>query len=275
MSKRENQSMENLRRALRERGSRLSPRVLRLARATFGDAGDALSHQDCIDALPEYVDAEIAGERLTEKFPQVKRHLDSCGNCSEQYAELLGLTLAERVGEIPTPAKIPEPDLAFLPPLSEPVPVISFSEFVKQKAAAILQAVAPTELPDLSGIVDSFFKRIDLLDAGSVFLGGKFAFSRRTAQAMGLGADELTRPVATLAVAYSATGKLVESLTPDNVDSLAAQNALGRRAEERALLAAQELNIKPALAEDIAREFAALVAADPQTLRALIAREKR
>lgn len=275
--------LDKLKRALRERDSQLPPDLLRLARAAFGVTDDVLSHEECITWLPEFVDAEIGGERVAEKFPQVKQHLDLCDDCSEQYAELLELTLAERAGDIPVPATIPEPDLGFLQaPVPAPVflqipesasvflgaPALLFPEFVRQKAIAILTAIAPTELPDLLSVADVFFKQVEKL-------GGEFAFQRGAMKALGLGADEPTPPVATLAVTYSATRKLVDSLSLEQMDALAAQNTLGRRAEEQALLAALELNVKSAMAKNIAREFAALIAADPENLRALIKRGKR
>lgn len=273
MAESEKARLDKLRDALRERGDKLSPELLRLARATVGKMDDGLSHEKCVALVPEYVDAEIAGVPVAKKYRLVKHHLDICQDCSEQYAMLLELTRAQRAGIVVAPETIPQPNLGFLRPqtvgtrIPQTVPSVTILDFVKQKALGIVNTIAPTEAPDLLGIVDAFFGQVGRL-------GGGFAFSRGAAEVMGLGSEELTTPVATLAVVYSATGKLIESLSPDQVDTLAAQNVLGKRAEEQALLAALELNVKSTLAKKIAVGFGALSAADPQTLRSLIEREK-
>jgi hypothetical protein len=265
--------LNKLREALRERGKQLPSELLRLARAALGETNDGLSHEECIALMPEYVEAEIAGEPVAKKYRQVKHHLDICQDCAEQYAALLELQHAQRAGTIVTPETIPQPNLGFLRPqtvgtrIPQTAPTVTMLDFVKQTALGIVNAIAPTEGPDLLGIMDTFFRQVGQL-------GGGFAFSRGTVQAMGLGTEELTTPVAALAVVYSATGKLIGSLSPDQVDTLTAQNLLGKRAEEQALLAALELNVKSTLAKKIAVEFGTLSASDPQTLRSLIEREK-
>ena len=65
MAKGKDSRLNKLQRALRQRGSQLPPDLHRLAQATYGD-DDTLSHAACLAALPEYVDAELAGERVTE-----------------------------------------------------------------------------------------------------------------------------------------------------------------------------------------------------------------
>jgi hypothetical protein len=105
-------------------------------------------------------------------------------------------------------------------------------------------------------------------------LSGDLAFQRGAGQALGLGSGELTAPVATLAVTYTAVRRLVATLSPEQVDALAAENALAGRAEEQALLDARELNIEATAAKTIAAEFGRLLARDPQTLRGLIEREQ-
>ncbi|MCL4395615.1 MAG: hypothetical protein M1482_12585 [Chloroflexi bacterium] len=269
----ENERQARLRRAVREHGSELTPGLERLARAVAGDTEDGISHEECVSVLPELVDAEIAGESIARKYGRFKHHLDICPACAEQYVALLDLALAEEAGTLPEPESIPGPNLDFLRaqapavPVLQPGPEMTLPEFVKQKALEILNATAPAQVPDLLSVVDAFFRQVSQLS-------GDLAFQRGAGQALGLGSGELTAPVATLAVTFTAVRRLVATLSPEQVDALAAENTLAGRAEEQALLAARELNVNAATAKTIAAEFGALLAAEPQTFRGLIERVK-
>jgi hypothetical protein len=91
-----------------------------LARALLA-APDEAACAECLDALESYVDAQLAGEGYEALLPAVAAHLDGCVECSESYAALYDVRLAEARGELPLPAAIPQPDLSFLPrrPLAE------------------------------------------------------------------------------------------------------------------------------------------------------------
>ncbi len=260
MDKGNNPRLNRLRRDIRQRGNRLPLDVRRLARLLAGDEDETMTHQECQNMLPEYVDAEIAGEDLAMKYPQVKQHLDLCDVCSQQYADLLELVDAERTGKIPVSIRIPNPDLSFLN-------VPTFSEFVKQKAQAVLSAIAPDQVPDLESIADTFFRRI-----GS---SGELSLSASAAQSMGFGLGDLGTPLNTLAVTFAATRALVDSLSAADVDALCEQNLLEQRAEERARKAAQEFRIPEKSVGEIARQFAEAVAANPSALRQLIEQKKK
>jgi len=249
--------LDALRRKMRERGDELPPTVIKLARAILGGSGADLSHEECLAALPAYVDAEMNGERIAEKFPRVKRHLDACEECSAQYAELLQVTLAEQAGEISLPTPIPTPDLTFLPPS------IILVEFVKQRATEILQAISPTPLPDLSTIADIIFEQIDAL-------GGKFVLQPGLAQQMALDSGELSEATVTLATTYAATQRVVKSYTPEQIDALLAENRLQAQVEDMAIAVAQEIQVETSLAKRLAQEYARHVCADPAVLRALV-----
>ncbi len=261
MADNNDQRLNQLRRNLRERRSRLPTAVVHLARLVVGEADESITHEECQGLLPEYVDAEIAGEDIAVKYTQVKRHLDWCDDCSEQYAELLELILSDRAGQISIPASIPDPDLSFL---NTQAP--AFPEFVKQKAIAILTVLASSEVPDLVSIADTFFRRVESL-------GGHFSLSAGTSKAMGFGSGESGMPLTTLAVVFSTTRALVDSFSPEQVDALAAQNLLAKHIEERALNVARELQVSDDKAKEIAKLIATEVVADPASLRCLIERK--
>jgi hypothetical protein len=253
--------LDRLRRKLRDQGNRLSPLLLKLALAAVGESENALTHQECIAALPAYVDTEVEGERVAEKFHRVKRHLDTCDSCSAQYVELLEVTLAQQAGQIHVPVTIPVPDLTFLS-------VVTIRAFVKQEAAEILAAIAPKQVQDLSNIVDVFFERIDAF-------GGKFVLQPSAVRALGFESGDLGEALVTLAVTYAATQEIIASLAPEEIDTLATQDRLCARIEELAQTAARSIRAQPALARKIAEQFAARACADPAALRALIEHRDR
>jgi hypothetical protein len=68
------------------------------------NAGD---HQAAQDRLPEFAEAELAGQNAAALFPDVQAHLDACDDCSQLYAELLDMLLAEESGEFGAAAPAP------------------------------------------------------------------------------------------------------------------------------------------------------------------------
>jgi hypothetical protein len=67
----------------------------------------------CLDTIEAYVAAQLAGEEYAARWVAVAQHLDSCVACAESYARVYEARLAE--SEAPAPARIPAPDLSFLP----------------------------------------------------------------------------------------------------------------------------------------------------------------
>lgn len=246
------------RQKLKRRGAQLPNAIHRLADAVFNAGGDGLAHEDCVAALPAYVDAEIEGARVASRFPKVKQHLAACAECAAQYAQLLEITLAEQTGQIPV-AAIPQPDLKFLP--------VPFSEFVKHQAAKILAALAPAQARDLETISDIFFKRLDAL-------GGKFILQPSAARALGLGARGENHALAALAIAYAATQSIVERFTSEQIAALD-EKQLRAQIEAEARAAAKQMQVEPDLAKQIAAQFAQQTSADRATLRALLEQQKR
>jgi hypothetical protein len=95
-----------------EHNAEQQARAERLAQLLI-TAPDEPACATCLDALEAYVDAQLAGKAYQEHMPQVAQHLDSCVACAESYALLYQARLLE--GKLPTPARIPAPNLSFLP----------------------------------------------------------------------------------------------------------------------------------------------------------------
>lgn len=68
----------------------------------------------CLSQLPEYVDAQLAGEVDHAGYAWLRQHLDSCVACAEAYGLLYEMVLAEAQNRLPQPEQLPTPDLSFL-----------------------------------------------------------------------------------------------------------------------------------------------------------------
>ena len=66
------------------------------------------------DQLQAYAEAQLARVEDATEFQDVKRHLDSCIDCSEAYALLYETLWAEQQGTMSEPNHVPAPNVAFL-----------------------------------------------------------------------------------------------------------------------------------------------------------------
>ena len=57
---------------------------------------EELDCEQFFELVPQYVDAEIDGEEVNQRFPKVKRHLERCPECYDLYLGLRDAALAER-----------------------------------------------------------------------------------------------------------------------------------------------------------------------------------
>lgn len=189
--------------------------LLHLARAVAGVKDSTMSCEECELWLPSYVDEEVAGMKVADEYPEVKRHLDLCDSCAATYVEMLELALAEEAGEVIVPDSIPSPDLGFLPS----VPFLTLvQETVSQVAEKILSRLAPARLSELAIMSETFFDRLNEL-------GGRFALTPQTAPAMGFGGGETSVSLRTLAATYETTRQVVEAYTPQEIQAYINQGA--------------------------------------------------
>jgi len=71
--------------------------------------------QACEEMLATYVDAELQGDLVNERYQEVHQHLQECGECQMFHEELLLLRTQEIEGRLLEPSRSPEIDLSFLP----------------------------------------------------------------------------------------------------------------------------------------------------------------
>jgi hypothetical protein len=190
--------------------------LLHLARAVAGVHDQTITCEECRAWLPSYVDDEVGGLPMGQSYPQVKRHLDLCADCEAEYLEMLELALVEDAGELPVPKIIPTPVLSFLPPLS-------FVELIRgiviKVAKRVLEILDPDRLEELAIIGDTFFVRVEEL-------GGQFSLRQAPAMALGLGAEEASMALLSLAASYETTRRIATTFSAQEIQAHADQEDL-------------------------------------------------
>lgn len=77
-----------------------------------------VAFQHCLDQLGDYIAAQLAGQDYVALYPQTAVLLDACPDCAAAYERLYELETAVRSQTVPQPARIPQPNLSFLPQAS-------------------------------------------------------------------------------------------------------------------------------------------------------------
>ncbi|MCO5189889.1 MAG: hypothetical protein M9918_17045 [Anaerolineae bacterium] len=67
------------------------------------------------EALAQFVTAQMNGEDVLQRYPEIAAQLDGSVEASHIYARLYDLMEAEAEEALPEPAAMPRPDLSFLP----------------------------------------------------------------------------------------------------------------------------------------------------------------
>ncbi len=248
---------ELLRARLREHAEKFPTPLRRLGDALWSERDEQLSHAACLETLPDYIDAELAGETVAKLFSRVKHHLDRCDSCAQEYAELLDAEWAEQRGALTKPAAMPRPDLSFLPQ-----PKRSLQEIVLERTRALLPTLAPAHLRELEVIADTFFARVRQL--------GTFELRAGAAQAMGLGGRDTNPALKLLAATYAITQNLTRDITRAQFEEWLQQARLQQELETRANDAARDIGIERELAARFARAYAEQTAREPEALRAFL-----
>ena len=192
--------LEALRQKLKA-ARRASPAAVRLANALLGESDPARIGNHCVEDLPVYVDAELAGADVSAAYPAVKHHLDLCERCAAQYQDLLQFALQEASESVEAPADMPALDLSFLPPPSTP-------ELVRPIAEAVLERLAPDELPDLAQMIEAFLRRMAAIPDADLLHGAYTAT---------LGGRPFDAP-SVLTFVYYVTQMLRQQRTPTSAD---------------------------------------------------------
>jgi hypothetical protein len=63
---------------------------------------DEIGCETCFDSLDRFVDMELEGKDAAQAMPLIKRHLEICGGCSDEYQALL--TALEDINDSISPA---------------------------------------------------------------------------------------------------------------------------------------------------------------------------
>lgn len=178
---------------------------LRALAESLGDEASTLPCEACQEYLPMLVDAEMEGEQVSSRFPALWNHLLACETCSKLYADLLEAAMMDEAGELPVPARIPVPDLSFLPSPEK----AADREQIIPMAKEILEQIAPRSLSELGSAVKTFFDHI-------VSRGGEGVRLPAVPDlALGFG-TETTPALAFLAATYSTTQYVLKELEPES-----------------------------------------------------------
>jgi hypothetical protein len=234
--------LDKLRKKLEQTGE-VSPiaRQLVLALAAKPDSTRIGPH--CLDELPPYVDAEVAGVDVgTAAYPEIRRHLVLCDACAATYIELMQLAMGELSEEIDMPSLVPAPDLSFI---SRP----TLPNLVRQIAERVLQQLAPQQLPDLSLVADSFFEHFGTLTQ-------PLNWQSSAVRAVG-GSDEPVEALPTLTFVYFATKALMARWPRQGATRTTAE--LEVFAMEEARQTANQLNFPRRLADQLVSAYVEMV----------------
>lgn len=248
---------EALRARMRERAERYPRPLQRLGDALWNVQDDQLSHAACLEELPAFIEAELAGDVVSKLEPQVKHHLDRCDSCAQIYAELLDTEWAQQHGTLSKPADLALPDLSFLPRTKR-----SLREVVLEQTTALLNTLAPEHNRELNVIAHTFFARVEQL--------GTFELRPGAAPAMGLGQQDTNPALILLAACYAATQTLTREITLTQFEQWARQESFQPELEARLFAAARAIGIERDAAARFARTFAEQIVQDPRPLRSLL-----
>lgn len=270
---------KRLRLALQERRAKIPPDIAQLGDALWADNEGGGAHEACLAALPTYVTGEVDGLRVASLYPQVKRHLDACDSCSEHYADMLELSLVDLRSPASHSDQLTSPDLSFLDrPLALKDTVLAWTR-------QILSILSPQQLPSLEAIADVFFEEVQALE-GSFSLqtlqlqptrvrGGTHRVREqssgeyRSQTTRGRG-EEQASALVVLALTYAAAERMSSTLPPAKLDEGLRVGTVEKLVEASALSAAEGSSLDSGTVSKVARELAAQVAKDPQSLRAIL-----
>ena len=223
-----------------QRSEELRDRLRALAEAVENGTVSDSACETCRSLLPALVEAELAGESLSDRFPDVWRHLTVCDVCSALYADLLEISMLEEAGELPTPATVPAPDLSFLA-----------SRLVRHKARvmakAILGRMMPESLRDFDLLIELVVERIEAV-------GPDFRIQSTSELALAFGA-EVPPAVPVLAATLTTTRIVLEKLRTPESDREVTRAQLDDLIERVARRQARKMGLSKPEAESFATEY--------------------
>ncbi len=67
----------------------------RWVQQVYATQDEELDCNGLFKTIPQYVDLEVAGEEASQRFPEVKLHLDQCADCYDLYVTVRDAALLE------------------------------------------------------------------------------------------------------------------------------------------------------------------------------------
>jgi hypothetical protein len=249
--------LDELRARLRAPTEKIPASFRRLGNALWNPDEDKLSHEQCREAMPSLILAQVMGEPFAERFSPVKHHLDHCDECATEYAELLDMALAEQRGALRQPANIPRPDLAFLP-----TPQETLQTRVREWTRNIVGQLMPKSLDELDAVARVFFGD----------LGLRQAHEEKTPYTLALsGEPSETAAMRSLLVAsYATTELLVENVTRQEFDRWMNDSQSTTQVRNLASYTALSLGLEAGLQTIFSNAYTEAVLRDPSELRDLL-----
>ncbi|MDH7487118.1 MAG: zf-HC2 domain-containing protein [Anaerolineae bacterium] len=226
----------------------------RLAQALTGQPDSRLTCVACEEALPAYVDDEIAGLDVARRHPEIKHHLDLCEACASTYARLQQLAWQMEQYPVP-PAPASALDLGFLPRLTWQE---KMREVISGLAEELTAMLAPQDMDILDAIRDTLFARLETL--------GK-AFQVQEAAPAALGLDsEAPEGLRILATTYLATLEVAGASPATALQERMQDTQWVARLRRRVESIARETGMTRRGARDLAQRYVELVTSRPQVL---------
>jgi len=233
--------------------------VLHLVRAVAGVEDSGMTCEACEASLLSYVDDEIGGLDVARLYPDVKRHLDLCADCMNEYVQMLEWGLAEDAEWQPVDVPIPTPDLSFLPPLLPALPKVSFPDYVRSVAEQLISSRLPKQIGRFKEIADEFFERLSRA-------GQSFVFQPRRVLSRKPNTTQF------LVAAYATTQTLVQEWSISEVETQIRHGTLLESVREEAEKEARKQGFRKKEARRFAKQYAEIVCQDPVLLQGLLTR---
>jgi hypothetical protein len=122
----------------------MQPELKQLLQAIFNvEDSKPVPYEACLDDLPAYVDAELAGRDAKALFPRVRQCLDEYEEFRAEYEELRALMLMEQHGALRQPPFEPVFDFSFLDTTPEPQ---SIWQTIESTGREVLRLVTEIEV---------------------------------------------------------------------------------------------------------------------------------
>jgi len=237
------------------KASNLPEELLHLARFMAQVPEPQMTHDECQEWLPNYIEAEIGGLVVGKLYPKVKRHLELCGECAADYIQMLEWAQEAESIQLPKGVQIPPPDLSFLPPVVEPP--LSLTERVRLLAEDLIDSLWPALQRKYQATADKFYRRL-------AKKGANFVFEREYLLS---GGDKPPTVMQLLRATHNITHKLVQEWSAEDLETEVKRGTLKQNVRQRAEEEARSQGFSRQEAQRFAEQYAEKVCQESSFLR--------